>query len=213
MAEKYSNLLILMSLWLGYFALHSALASLSVKDWVSSRWPGITPRYRLFYNLLATLFLIPPLWLLHTSHGTPLWAWHGIGQWLADGLALAALLGFLWSLRYYDMGEFSGLKQAQHTEQDRRFSISEFHRFVRHPWYCFGLVIIWTRDMDPAWLVSCLAITLYFIVGSRWEEQKLITEFGDAYRQYRQRVPGLIPLPGKYLSRREAEELLTRRLG
>ena len=56
-------------------------------------------------------------------------------------------------------------------------------------------------------LLSAIAITLYFIIGSRWEERKLIAYHGEIYRRYRQQVPGLIPLPWRYLNRIEAEAL------
>jgi methanethiol S-methyltransferase len=206
-----SNLFMIIKIflaWLLYFAVHSALASLAAKDWIATHWPRFAPYYRLAYNLVASLLLIPPLWLSHTSQAAPLWTWHGIGRWVADGLALAAITGFWWSLRYYDIREFLGLSQAHDPGHSQRFSLSPFHRFVRHPWYFFGLVIIWTRDMSLAWLVSCLAITLYLAIGSRLEERKLVAEFGEPYRRYRRCVPGLIPFPGRHLSRTEAVEIV-----
>lgn len=209
MTNNLTNIFNLLLAWLLYFAAHSALASLSVKNWAERHWPRFVPYYRLAYNLVAVVLLVPPLWLAHGTRAAPLWAWHGAWGWVADGLALGALAGFWWSLRYYDMGEFLGLSQARNFDHGRRFSLSPLHRFVRHPWYCFGLVIIWTRDMNAAWLTSCVLITLYFIVGSRLEERKLVAEFGDAYRRYRQRVPALLPLPGRYLSRSEAEKIIS----
>jgi protein-S-isoprenylcysteine O-methyltransferase Ste14 len=114
--------------------------------------------------------------------------------------------------RAYDMDELLGLRQIrQHDRgtQDRdSFRISTLHRYVRHPWYCLCLVLIWTRDMNGPLLVSAVAITVYFIVGSRLEENKLIAMHGDAYRRYRARVPGLVPLPWKRLSEAEASELV-----
>jgi protein-S-isoprenylcysteine O-methyltransferase Ste14 len=209
MPDNLNNIINILIAWLAYFALHSALASLAVKHWVAVRWPHFSPHYRLTYNLAATLLLIPPLWLLHSHQAAaPLWHWDGTWRWLMDGLALAAGVGFVWSLRYYDMREFLGLRQPFPTDQGTHLSLSPLHRIVRHPWYFFGLVIIWTRDMDPAWLASCVAISLYFAVGSRLEEHKLVMELGEPYRRYRQRVPGLIPLPGRYLSRAEAEALI-----
>lgn len=53
--------------------------------------------------------------------------------------------------------------------------------------------------MNAASLVSALAVTLYFIVGSRLEENKLVAIHGDAYRDYMGQVPGLLPLPWKRL--------------
>lgn len=193
--------------WLVYFILHSVLASLQAKAWVAAHLPHLAPYYRLSYNLLALGLLIPPLALLHAFPGEPLWAWNGTMRVIMDGLALGALAGFAWSLRYYDMGAFLGLSRARGGSPHTRFTLSPFHRYVRHPWYSFGLVIIWTRDMGEAWLVSCVAITAYLAIGSYLEERKLLGEFGEPYRLYQKRVPGLIPLPGRHLSAAEAAKL------
>jgi hypothetical protein len=56
-------------------------------------------------------------------------------------------------------------------------------------------------------LLSAIMITLYFIIGSLLEERKLLAYYGEAYREYRQRVPGLFPLPWRNLSREQAREL------
>jgi protein-S-isoprenylcysteine O-methyltransferase Ste14 len=197
--------------WLGYFALHSVLAGLSAKRWVARRWPSLLPYYRLVFNLLAVVLLLPPLYLTFTLPGEPLWAWRGAWGWVANGLALAALAGFWYSLRLYDMGEFLGLRQwrAQHSrvEDQERFRISPLHRFVRHPWYALALVLLWTRDMPPALLLTALLVSGYFVLGSRLEERKLIAYHGAAYREYRRRVPALIPVPWRVLSRAEARRL------
>lgn len=197
--------------WLGYFALHSALASLGLKRWVARRFPRAMPGYRIAYNTLALLLLIPPLVLTYAERGPWLWQWSGVGWWLANGLAAAALLAILWSLRWYDGQELLGLRQwrgrVRRAEDQERFHLSPLHRFVRHPWYSLGLVLVWTRDMDPAFLVSAVAITLYFAVGARLEERKLLVYHGEVYRRYRERVPSLIPLPWRYLGAEAARAL------
>jgi hypothetical protein len=198
--------------WIGYFALHSILASLAVKRRVAAHSPDLMPYYRLGYNILAGLLLLPLLWLMVRNPGPTLWAWQGLGAWLSNGLALAALFGFVKSLNYYDTQEFLGLRQwkshIQRVEDQERFHLSPFHRYVRHPWYSFGLVLIWTRDMNAAMLLSSVMMTVYFIIGSRLEEKKLVVYHGDVYRRYMERVPGLIPLPWKSLTAKEAAELL-----
>ncbi len=199
-------------LWLVYFALHSALASLRAKSWVARRFPHWMPIYRLGFNILATLALLPILWLLFRHPGPSLWAWTGAWSWLANGLALAALIGFMRSARYYDTGEFLGLRQwkaATCTIEDQEgFRISPFHRHVRHPWYSLGLVLLWTRDMTTALFLSAVLMTAYLFIGAHLEEQKLIARYGAAYRRYMQRVPGLIPLPWKSISAEEAKDLV-----
>lgn len=195
--------------WLVYFALHSTLASLGLKRRVGERWPGFAPYYRLAYNVLAVLLLLPPIVLMHYASGPPLWTWQGIGWWLANAAALCAAAGFAWSLRHYDMGEFLGMTaRRQHPAEAMNFRISPLHRYVRHPWYFFALIIIWTRAMDPAWLISAVLISLYFLVGSRLEENKLIAAIGEPYRIYRRRVPALFPLPWRFLTHAEAREII-----
>jgi protein-S-isoprenylcysteine O-methyltransferase Ste14 len=58
------------------------------------------------------------------------------------------------------------------------------------------MMLLW-----PAMTVNLAAFFVvsaaYFYLGSIPEEQKLIEEFGDAYRRYQRAVPRLISLPGR----------------
>lgn len=208
--DEHRILLIYLSLaWLVYFAVHSLLASHASKDWVARHWPRLQPGYRLGYNLLALVLLGVPLWLFLQYPGPQLWNWSGGWAWLANGLALLALLGFILSSRAYDNLDFLGLRQWRECRTSpSRFRLSFWHRFVRHPWYSFGLVILWTRDMNAAGLVSALWLTAYLVAGSHLEERKLVRELGKAYERYRTRVPGLVPRPWRYLSREQARQLM-----
>ncbi len=196
--------------WCAYLALHSLLAASAVKAWVRRLWPQLMPGYRAIFNVIAIVALLPVLWLVYGTGGDWLWQWNGAWAWFGNVLALTALLCFFASTRAYDMGEFLGLRQLKEHGSDemQTFTLSVFHRFVRHPWYCFALILIWTRDMNAPLLVSAVAITLYFVVGSKLEERKLVARFGEKYCSYMAKVPGLIPLPWKYLTAREADALL-----
>ncbi len=210
--SAWPNMALLSFSWIGYFILHSVLASLAVKRRAAAACPNLMRYYRLAFNILAVLLLLPILWLTYHDPGPVLWRWQGIAAWLANGLALAALFGFWLSLRSYDMQEFLGLRQLRsriaRVEDQEHFHLSRFHRFVRHPWYFFGLVMVWTRDMSAATLLSSAMITVYFIVGSRLEEKKLLVYHGDTYRRYMASVPGLVPLPWRSLTGEEADALL-----
>jgi protein-S-isoprenylcysteine O-methyltransferase Ste14 len=37
-------------------------------------------------------------------------------------------------------------------------------------------------------------VILYFYVGTFLEERRLVNKFGDAYRDYRKKVPRMLPL-------------------
>jgi protein-S-isoprenylcysteine O-methyltransferase Ste14 len=205
------HLALLAACWIAYFGLHSALASLGLKHHVAARWPAAMPAYRLAYNALALVLLAPPVGLMLTWQGPLLWAWTGPWAWVSHALALLALGLFVWSLGAYDNGEFSGLRQwrerTRTVEDQETLRLSPLHRYVRHPWYFCALLLIWTRDMDAARLLSALLASAYFVVGSRLEETKLVAYHGAAYATYRRRVAGLVPLPWRRLSAAEAAAL------
>lgn len=206
------HLVLLLVLWGLYALLHSLLASLTAKRHIAAHHPQLMPYYRLGYNAIAVLLLLPPLYLTWAWRGPLLWQWSGPLFWVANGLALLAVAGFFWTLRYYSGAEFLGLSQAQRREKrvadQEHFHLSPLHRYVRHPWYALGLVIIWTRDMDAMFLATACVITLYFVLGSRLEERKLLSYHGEVYREYRKRVPGLIPLPWRHLNKEQERELM-----
>jgi len=200
--------------WCLYFLLHSLLASISVKQLAQRKFPGLMPYYRLAFNAQSLILLAAPLGLTLLWRGEPLWQWQGAASILANVLALAALALFFWSLNFYDSTEFLGLRQFREhrveVEDQERLRISPLHRFVRHPWYSLGLVLVWSRDMDAALLTASLCATAYIWAGSLLEERKLIRYHGEVYRDYRKLVPGLIPLPWKRLSRDEARRMRER---
>lgn len=207
-----TQLILLAGTWVLYGVLHSLLAANRCKDWVRKTFPNACRGYRLTYNVLAAILLLPPLWLMAGYSGENLLSWNGLWQWAANLLVFLAIGGFILSLRFYDSGEFLGLRQlsGKHTAIDELppMSLSWMHRYVRHPWYFFGLIIIWTHDMNAAFLITAVCLSLYLIVGSKLEENKLVLSYGDQYRVYMQRVPGLIPLPWRFLHKDQADTII-----
>jgi len=196
---------------LSYFSLHSMLASVRAKRFVAHRFPRLMPDYRLFFNALAVILLLPLLWLILQDPGPLLWAWQGPWKWLMTSISYLALIGLLWSTRSYDMSVFLGLRQwrerRRQTGDPETLHITPLHRFVRHPWYFLGLLMLWSRDQYLNQTLFYALATAYLVVGSRLEEHKLVHQYGDAYRLYRHRVPGLIPLPWRWLKQPDAERL------
>lgn len=197
--------------WIAFFVLHSVLATTSFKHRFARHFPAIWPRYRLLYNLVSIITLLPVLAMTFALTTPVIWQWQGTAKSLMDGIALLAIVGFLVSMKYYDGLAFLGLRPDATRPMgsaDEPLVISPLHRYVRHPWYFFALLIIWTRDMNAGWLVASVLMTAYFILGSRLEENKLINEYGQNYARYRRRVPGIIPLPGRSLSKTEAADIM-----
>jgi len=201
----FETLLIALA-WAGYGGLHSLLAAPSPKAWILDHLPGMARYYRLGYNILATVLLIPLLLVTEWATDDWLWRWQGAWAWLANGVTVIVMLGFMWSSRAYDMRVFMGLEESR-NDAPAGFGLSPLHRWVRHPWYTLGLLWLWTRDMDSARLAAALTITLYVWLGAYLEDRKLEREWGARYRDYRAKIPGLLPRPWRHLSRSEYENL------
>jgi protein-S-isoprenylcysteine O-methyltransferase Ste14 len=64
---------------------------------------------------------------------------------------------------------------------------------IRHPWYVGGMLIVWARPLDISAIITNTIITGYFVVGAILEERKLRRVFGDAYREYQEKVSMFFP--------------------
>jgi hypothetical protein len=65
MTPDFSRLGLLALAWLGYFVIHSTIASPGLKQRIARHRANWMPAYRLSFNLIAVLLLLCPLWLLH----------------------------------------------------------------------------------------------------------------------------------------------------
>lgn len=181
-----------------YGVLHSLLASLRLKAWVRQRLGERFMRfYRLGYVLFVTVSLLPILALVFLLPDFRLytipfpWVLFTLGLQAAAGIAL--LLGVLQT----DALAFLGLRQVlgSYTGKPQRLVTTGLYRWVRHPLYTAGLVLVWLMPlMTTNLLVFNLGITVYILIGMIFEERKLIAEFGAEYQAYRRRTPALFPL-------------------
>jgi len=183
-----------------------------MKRWLAKYFPSLMPYYRLMFNITALVMLLPLMFVMFIYPGEQLWQWQGLGFYFSTGLAISAVIGFIYSLKFYDLTEFTGTRQIKErnnsVEDQEHFKISPLHRYVRHPWYFFALVLIWTRDASTTQLLVYLMLTGYFVIGSKMEEQKLRAYHGVVYRKYQEKVAGLIPLPWRVLTKAEAAKLI-----
>lgn len=205
-----TSILWLIFFWLLFFALHSLTASQDFKKRAIEKYPGLHPRYRLLYNLVAAITVLPAIAMGWFTPSASLWSVPQNWEWLYWVITLICLVGAWVASQHYNMQTFLGFRSDSTTSlttPEEPFALSPLHRFVRHPWYFLGLILIWMQNMSLHWLVSCVMMTGYFWYGSRLEDRKLIEYYGETYRTYSGKVPGLFPWPGKALSRREADEL------
>jgi len=159
--------------------------------------------YRLVYNIIAAISLMPVTLLLLLPPSPIVWQLEGPAALLLLALQGVGALGLLVSLMQIDLGRFLGLSQlVAYLRGDplplppESLQEGGVYKLVRHPLYLFSLLLIWPQAiMTQGLLAFNIGATLYFVIGSRLEEQRMIRVFGDQYQAYRQRVPWLVPLP------------------
>jgi protein-S-isoprenylcysteine O-methyltransferase Ste14 len=165
--------------------------------------------YRLLYNVLSLISFLPVLYVLWTQiPQVALWTIPTPWRYLTMGIQLLALAGLALSLWQTDVWAFAGVRQAlrymrgsAEPQLPDQLVVSGTYSWVRHPLYFFSLLIIWLNpDMTLASLLFNILATLYFGIGSIYEERRLLRAFGQTYEEYQQTVPMLFPfhLPGHH---------------
>lgn len=189
--------------WFTFGLGHSLFASEPVKARLA---PLLGPWYRLAYNGFALLHLAGVWavgwWLFAPNEAFPYPDW---ARWSLKGVYILGWGGFLYGLTGYDLGRLMGTAQLRNhfkgiTEpEDEPLRTDGLHRYVRHPLYAGGFLIIWGRVGSEFDLAVAVWASLYLVVGTVFEERKLLRLYGDAYADYRAKVPAVLPWRGRVL--------------
>ena len=196
----WSDLITLGLCWTAYGTVHSVLAAPSAAERIKQWWGAAAAYYRLTYNVVSIIGLIPILWFSASIHVSPMlqWVWpYTLIQYLCWALGI---LIFVLGMREYDGREFLGIRQVAAYRAGSRdtsppvLTVSGIHRVVRHPWYLALLLLLWARDVSAVTLVTNGVLTAYLFVGTYFEERKLVVVFGDSYRYYQETVSMFFPV-------------------
>jgi protein-S-isoprenylcysteine O-methyltransferase Ste14 len=197
----FSTALLIDLTLLGIFAIqHSLMARPYFKNWLTQFIPASAERstYVLFSSvaLIALFAWWEPIGGMVWNVADPVWR-VVLYSLFAFGWGLVLLSTFL--INHFDL---FGLRQIWLQLRGQPYTTLQFgtpgpYKLVRHPLYLGWLCAFWaTPTMSVTHLVFALATTAYILVAIQLEEGDLVEALGDDYRQYRERVPMIIPFVG-----------------
>lgn len=202
--EDFIDVLFLFFLLGVWGFVHSFLASLKLKQFIKEQFGKAIAFYRLFYNLfsLITLYLI---WEYAPHPSVRIYRLNPPFDYLVLIPQFLSLLGIIWCFRFISSKEFLGLSQVERflnkeyseEELDEKltFRIEGPYKYSRHPIYFFSIIFLLFRaEMDLFYLTVLIVFISYFYIGSVYEEKKLVSIWGDVYREYQKKVPRIFPV-------------------
>ena len=197
------NYLVLAVLWIIWCAIHTGMISPTATEYLKRRLGSHFRFYRLVFNLLAIVTIVPVILYNQSIQGSPVFRWEGFMIVFQVFLLAIVVLLFFAGARHYDMLQFLGLRQIRtgtsHSTltETGKLDTTGILSITRHPWYLGTIMLIWARELDVSGLITNIILTIYLVVGTVLEERKLLMEYGEDYRQYQKKVSMLIPF--KYL--------------
>jgi methanethiol S-methyltransferase len=187
-----------------FAVVHTVTASVWFKKRVLLQKARFKVWYRTLYNLISILIILA--WLFTLPPDTLLYQLEGVLFFIFSGLLIFFGWLFLMSVFSQHGLTFLGLKQIadyfrydvepQYLDEPKRGHLvtTGLYRHMRHPMYTFAILTLASSPIMTANLLYSIAIfSLYFWIGSYFEEKNLINRFGQDYIEYQKKVPRFFP--------------------
>lgn len=171
---------------------------------VPSYWMLVHPHIAFWRARKVRLSMVGPLWIALWLIGAAItWPWRTVVIYRAPWTwipAAALILPGLWiytrARRDFTTDQVLGRSELQPESHEQRLNTSGIRARVRHPYYLGHLceLLGWTIG---AGLMVLFALTAFAVITGalmiRAEERELEARFGSEYRDYKQRVPAILP--------------------
>lgn len=175
---------------MAYFFLHSLFASLPCKEFFRRNLPAFDKYYRLLYSTFSIAGLIFLL-ILNASKNNYLYDNTIYLKYVGMVIAAFGVIVIRAAFRSYSLKSFLGISPESNT-----FSESGILKYIRHPIYSGTILVVtgfFLFSPTLSSLVTTISVFIYLPIGIMFEERKLISLYGQKYKDYKLRVPSLFP--------------------
>ncbi|HTK95296.1 MAG TPA: isoprenylcysteine carboxylmethyltransferase family protein [Terriglobales bacterium] len=153
-------------------------------------------------KLLATLWIL--LWAVAAALTWPLLfrtLYQGWWSWVAGSLFWAAgLWVYASAMQSFSLEQLFGVPELRPQRGEQRLVASGIRGRLRHPIYT-GHLLLLAGNCAASGLIANYLLFAWFLLTLplmlRFEERELEQRFGEAYREYKRRVPAIIPRAGR----------------
>jgi len=159
---------------------------------------GFAAFHRLLFTAYSAAATGAALLYVRSLPDAPLYRLDGWGRIAFHAVQLAGAALLLWTP--WDFLEFVGLRQllrhlrGEAPEGPGPLFTGKAYAVVRHPLYLgCSLILAFHPTQTQNSLASAAAVVAYFYVGTFFEERRMERRYGEAYREYRRRVPRFLP--------------------
>ncbi|MFA6470760.1 MAG: protein-S-isoprenylcysteine methyltransferase [Candidatus Latescibacterota bacterium] len=187
-------------LWAAYCALHSFLISIRFSNLMSRSLKDYYAFYRFAYIVISLVLLVPLIKFTAQNNDQVIFTYGPYLSLVRNALVAGSLLMFFWAFFFdYDSLSFFGIRQIMNfgkpKETDRSGDIKKngLLGIIRHPMYLALIIFLWCQTYRVMDVVVNTVLTIYILIGTKLEENKLVLEFGEPYIKYQKEVPMLIP--------------------
>lgn len=193
--DEPQALLLNAGLSLAFFIQHSTMIRKSFSQFLSGFLPDAYNGA--IYSITSGIFLL--LVVIFWQGTSVLLEAEGITRVLFRIVFILPIAGFFWgveALGLFDPFGIKGILDYQRNKKSRPvvFTVKGPYQWVRHPLYLFMMVMIWScPNLTADRLLFNILWSVWIFVGTILEERDLVEQFGDAYREYQQKVSMLFP--------------------
>jgi len=154
--------------------------------------------YRMFHNIFSTITLLIIILFAYSIPNVLIFRWDG---YLIIIQALLIVIGVFFiaaGSKNYNFLQLAGIQQilnkSVHKSKSGKLWTGGILKVTRHPWYLAVLILLWARELNSTSIIINIIFSIYLVVGTYLEEQKLKIEFGETYVEYQKEVSMLFPI-------------------